>query len=323
LECTTVARASLHNISIIEALELGIGDIIGVYKANMIIPQIAFNETKSNNIIIPSVCPVCNKKTEIRQNADVKNLVCVNIECPAKMIKSLSHFVSRDAMNIDGLSEATLEKFIQQGFISKSSDIYAIEQYKDQIVTMDSFGEKSYENLIKAIQISKKVSLANFIYALGISNVGLSNAKLLAKRFDFDLKALMEANADYLVTINTIGEVIAKSLVEYFKKEENRLEINKLEGILIFIKPSNSNDVAILQDKTFVITGSLNVYDNRKALQETIEGLGGKVASAVSSNTDYLINNDMLSNSSKNIKAKALGIQIIDEETFINMIKEI
>jgi len=322
LEGTTVARASLHNISIIESLELGIGDSIGVYKANMIIPQIAYNETKSNQLRIPKTCPVCGEPTEIKQNADVRYLVCNNSFCPAKMIKSLSHFVSRDAMNIDGLSEATLEKFIQQGFISTYSDIYNLEQYKEEIVTMEGFGEKSYENLMVSIQNSRTVNIANFIYALGISNVGLSNAKLLVKSYQYDLDALMDATVEELVAINTIGEVIAKSLVNYFDNSDYYSEIVKLKEILTFTSPRNSQEQAILQGKIFVITGSLEDYENRKALQAVIESRGGKVSSAVSNNTDYLINNDLLSNSSKNVKAKSLGVEIINEKTFQQMIEE-
>lgn len=322
LEGTTVGRASLHNLSIIEGLALGIGDQIGVYKANMIIPQVAYNDTKSGNLEVPSACPICCEPTEVSQVREVKVLICINPHCPAKMIKSLSHYVSRDAMNIDGLSEATVEKFIEQGFIKNYSDLYQLEDYKDQIITLEGFGQKSYDNLIASIEASKEVKLANFIYALGINHIGLSNAKVLAKAYAYDLEQMMQAEVEELVAINTIGEVIAKSFVAYFADEVLRNEVKKLAELLTFKIETPQVSNLSLDNQIFVVTGSLEHYENRKALQNQIELLGGKVTSSVTSKTNYLINNDNASSSSKNQKAKALGVTIITEDEFLQMIEE-
>jgi DNA ligase (NAD+) len=320
LEGTTVSRASVHNISILEDLELGIGDTISVYKANMIIPQIAENITKSNNIEIPKKCPVCEGETKLEQVNNVKVLYCTNKECQAKKIKSFAHFVSRDAMNIEGLSEATLNKFINAGFIKELSDIFKLETYKEEITNMEGFGEKSYANLIKSIDKSKNVNLPNFIYSLGILNIGLSNAKLLCKYFKYDLDKIIKASFEELVLVEGFGDITAKIIVEYFNDENNINTINNLLEYITFNKESEVTS-SKLENKTFVITGSLNEYENRKELKSYIESIGGKVTGSVTSKTDYLINNDTTSTSSKNKKAKELGIPIINEQDFKELIK--
>lgn len=321
LEGTTVSRASVHNISILEELQLGIGDVIEVYKANMIIPQIADNKTRSGKIDIPKLCPVCGKEAKIKQVNQVKSLYCLNDECTAKKIKRFAHFASRDAMNIEGLSEATLEKFIAKGFIKTLADLYRLEQHKDEIVQMEGFGEKSYNNLISSLEQSKTVHISNFIYALAISNVGLSNAKLLCKRFNYNLTEIMEAGIEELISVEGFGGVIASSIVDFFADEHNKNMINDLLNYIIFIQEVANGNLLVLDSKVFVITGALNNYENRNALKDKIEQLGGKVTGSVTSNTDYLINNDLLSTSSKNKKAKELGIPIIDEEGFEKIIE--
>ncbi|GMQ56871.1 NAD-dependent DNA ligase LigA [Vallitalea sediminicola] len=325
LEGTTVKRASLHNLSILEQLELIEGDSIEVYKANMIIPQVANNLSKeskdntSREVLIPGECPVCGGEVEIKQVNDVKVLYCINEECQAKKIKSFTHFVGRDAMNIEGLSESTIQKFIDEGFIKTFADIYRIEKYKDVIITMEGLGEKSYINLINSIEKSKKVLLPNFIYALGIINVGLSNAKLICKYYDYNLSSILSASEEELTQIEGYGSIIAKSLVKYFSNEKNMEIINDLLNY-INIEKVESSDNNILEGKTFVITGNLTKYDSRKKLKELIESLGGKVTGSVTGNTDYLINNNVASSSSKNKKAKELGVPIIDEETFESLL---
>lgn len=322
LEGTTVSRASVHNISILKELELGIGDRIEVYKANMIIPQIAENLTRSRNLTIPEFCPVCKEKTKIQKSNDVKVLICTNPECQAKKIKSFTLFVSRDAMNIDGLSEATLEKFILNGFIKEFGDIYELEHYKDAIIEMDGFGEKSYENLIDNIKKSSHTTLPRLVYALGIANIGVANAKVLCKEFDYDLQKLMQADEETISQIEGIGSVIAKSVTDYFKNEENQRKLEHLLTHLTFeeMKIETGNP---LSGKQFVITGSVNQFENRSAMKEFIEKRGGKVTGSVSKKTDYLINNDTESSSSKNKKAKELGIPILSEEDFLKLAESV
>ena len=322
IEGTTVSRASLHNVSIVESFELGAGDTITVFKANMIIPQLADNLTRSNTVTIPCECPVCHEKTITKEENDVKVLMCPNKRCPAKMVKQFAHFVSRDAMNIDGLSEATIEKFLQNGIIKCIPDLFRLEDSIEEIVTLDGFGLKSYEKLQKAVEKSKEVSMANFIYSLGILNVGLSNAKLICKHFQYDIEAIIHANVEELVAIDGIGEVIAKSFSEFFDDMSNEVMVRSIMSYISF-KPEEVLDQSelILDQKTFVVTGSLEHYSNRNALKAEIERLGGKVAGSVSAKTDYLINNDTTSNSSKNKKAKELEIPIITEEEFIAMIQ--
>mgnify|MGYP003419114733 FL=1 len=321
LEGTTVSRASVHNVSIVKSLMLGIGDEISVYKANMIIPQIKENFTKSGNLTIPKFCPACSEKTQIKNENGVETLYCVNEACPAKQIKRFSLFVSRDAMKIDGLSEATLEKFISVGFIKKLSDIYKLAEHKEAICNMDGFGDKSYEKLISSIEKSRDVLLPNLIYALGILNVGLSNAKIICKAFDYDIEKIKNATVEEIAVTDNIGDVIATSVFDFFHDSEKLSEFNELVNELNILIPEKKETNSNIGGKTFVITGSLNTYENRNALKDLIESLGGKVTGAVSAKTDYLINNDVTSNSSKNKKAKELNVQIISEEDFNELIK--
>lgn len=316
LEGTTVSRASVHNVSIVKMLELGINDEITVYKANMIIPQIKDNFTKSNTVNIPCSCPACGGEIFIKNENGVETLYCSNIECPAKAIKRFSLFVSRDAMKIDGMSEATLEKFISVGFIKRLGDIYRLEAHKEAICDMEGFGDKSYEKMIESINKSREVLLPNLIYALGILNVGLSNAKIICKAFDYDIDRVTKASVEELSEIDGVGEVIAKSITDFFSDEKKLSEFNDLLTELNVKAPEKTEGNANIEGKTFVITGSLTTYENRNALKDLIESLGGKVAGSVSAKTDYLINNDVTSNSSKNKKAKELSVSIISEEDF-------
>jgi DNA ligase (NAD+) len=320
LEGTTVSRASLHNLSILEDLELGKGDTITVYKANMIIPQIADNLTRSGVDKYPHECPSCGGETDIRQDTEVKLLFCTNDFCQAKIVKAFAHFVSRDAMNIEGLSEATLEKFIDEEYIKELDDIYKISQYNDKIIVLKGFGQKSYDKLIKSIEKSRKVKLSNFIYSLGIQNVGLSNAKLLCKYFNNNLINIRKATRNELLLIQGFGEIIANTIYHYFSIEKNNIMVDNLLKEVDIETETVDEDSQILKDQVFVITGSLLNYENRNALKDHIESLGGKVTGAISSSTTYLINNDITSNSSKNKKAKELGVKIISEDTFSNML---
>lgn len=319
LEGTSVSRASLHNISIMEGLELGIGDQITVYKANMIIPQLSDNLTRSGNCIVPEVCPVCEMQTKIKDENGVKTLYCVNEECAAKKIKQFTHFVSRDAMNIEGLSEATLEKLIDEKMIRELADIFHIDQYKERIVQMEGFGEKSYQNLMASIDKARHVSVAKFVYSLGIPNVGLSNAKLICRYFNGKLEAVRAGQKEEFMEIQGIGEIIADSIVEFFRKDSNISAVDDLLEEISFVKEEEGGEK--LAGKTFVITGSVERYANRNELKAAIEQQGGKVTGTVTAKTDYLINNDNLSNSSKNKKAKELGIPIITEEEFLVMLQ--
>lgn len=321
LEGTTVSRASVHNISILKELELGIGDKIQVYKANMIIPQIAENLTRSGNLDIPKKCPVCQGKARIQKTNDVEVLCCMNPCCQAKKIKSFTLFVSRDAMNIDGLSEATLEKFIMKGFIKDFGDIYEIEKFRDAIVKMEGFGEKSYENLKASIEKSSHTTLPRLIYGLGIANVGVANAKVICKAFAYDLEKIIHATQEEISAVEGMGPVIAESFTRYFSDKENRVKLEHLLTHLTFeeVKREAGNPLA---GKQFVITGSVHHFSNRSAVKEYIEARGGKVTGSVTSKTDYLINNDTASSSSKNKKAKELGIPILSEEVFLQLAGE-
>ncbi|MDO4336659.1 MAG: NAD-dependent DNA ligase LigA [Eubacteriales bacterium] len=318
LEGSTVSRASVHNVSIVRELELGIGDTIQVYKANMIIPQIAENLTRSGNLTIPDTCPVCGHEARVIKENEVECLYCMNPDCVAKKIKAFTLFVSRDAMNIDGLSEATLEKFIARGFIHNFGDIFEIGKYRDEIITMDGFGEKSFENLLASLEKARETTLPRLIYSLGIANIGLSNAKVICKYFDYDLDRIRHADEEEVSSIDGIGPVIAKNLVEYFSKEEN---IQKLEHLLrhVHIRKEDVNGEQIFAGMTFVITGSVAHFANRGEAKSFIESLGGKVTGSVTKKTNYLINNDTASNSSKNKKAKELGIPILSEEDFLKL----
>ena len=316
LEGTTVSRASVHNISIVRGLKLGIGDRITVYKANMIIPQIAENLTCSDTLEIPSVCPVCGGATQIRQVNEVQSLYCTNEDCAAKKIKAFTLFVSRDAMNIEGLSEATLEKFIDRGFIQEYSDLYHLARYQDEITRMEGFGEKSYGNLIQSIDASRKTTLPRVIYALGIANIGVANAKMLCKHFDYDFEQMKHADVEELSAIEGVGEVIATAFVEYMHREDNLARMEHLWQELDIEVPKVDASAQTLTGKVFVITGSLEYYASRNELKDIIEQKGGKVTGSVTSKTDCLINNDIASTSSKNKKAKELNIPIITEEQF-------
>lgn len=317
LEGTNVSRASVHNLSIVKELALGIGDTITVYKANMIIPQIAENLTKSGTLKYPDVCPVCGGETKVSAVNEVESLYCTNPECPAKQLKRFALMVSRDALNIEGLSEATLEKFIAEGYLKDIPDLFELSKYKDQIVEMEGFGETSYNNLITEIEKSKNTTLPKLIYGLGIANVGLSNAKLICKEYDYDPQALSKADAARLTEIDKVGEVIASSFTEYFNDEKNLERYNKLVEILQFEKIQAAGDK--FKGMTFVITGNVEKFENRNAVKEYIESFGGKVSGSVSAKTTYLINNDTASGSSKNKKAKELGIPIINEEDFLQL----
>lgn len=314
LEGTTVSRASLHNISILRALQLGRGDLIQVYKANMIIPQISENLTRSDSLEIPSVCPVCGETTEIRSLNDVSSLYCLNEECPAKHVKQFSLFVSRDAFNIEGMSEATLEKLIQHGFLHEPADLFHLDNYHDEIVQLDGFGEKSYQRLMASVQKARKITLAKLIYSLGILNIGLSNARLLCRHYKNDLQALMSASTEELTAIDGIGPVIAGSFTDYFADEHHKKELEDLLGEVEIEQENFEAEDRIFDGKIFVITGSLEHFKNRNALKELLEEKGAKVAGSVSSKTSYLINNDAASASSKNKKARELGVSVITEE---------
>lgn len=315
LEGTTVSRASVHNISIMKELKLGIGDTIRVYKANMIIPQIAENLTGSGNAPIPHTCPACGQETIVKKENDVECLFCVNPGCPAKKIKSFGLFTSRDAMNIDGLSEATLEKFIARGFIHDFGDIFEISRYKDEIVEMEGFGQKSYDNLMENLERAKETTLPRVIYSLGIANIGLANAKVICRHFDNDLDRIRHASLEEVSDIDTIGPVIAGNLVAYFRDEDNNRRLDHLMRFL-HIQEDSPKQEQIFEGMNFVITGSLVHFGNRSEAKELIESLGGKVTGSVTKKTNYLINNDIQSNSSKNKKARELGIPILSEEDF-------
>ena len=316
LEGTTVNRASVHNLSILEELELGIGDKIKVYKANMIIPQIAENLTRSGNIEIPQYCYVCGGETEVRVLREGKALYCTNPNCKAQQVLSISHYVSRDAVNIEGLSEETINKFVEKGFLSNYTDLYNLYKFKDEIISMEGFGEKSFSNLIESIEKSKVVMLPNFIYALGINHIGLSNAKLLCKTVNNDIEKIKNITAEELVSIDGFGEIIAHSIFSYFHNEEN---IKLLDKVLMYLKIEKEelNMEQSLNAMTFVITGDVEHFKNRNELKAKIESMGGKVTGSVTKKTNYLINNDLFSESSKNQKAKELGVQIISENQFI------
>ena len=319
LEGSTVSRASVHNVSILKELKLSIGDKIKVYKANMIIPQIAENLTgEVSTAEIPEKCFVCGGETEVRKLRDGEALYCTNPNCSAQRIQALSHFVSRDAMNMEGLSEETLKKFLEKGFVENYPDIFRLEEHKDEITTMEGFGEKSYQNLIASIEKAKDVELPNFIYALGINHVGLRNAKLLCSNFGFDLEKIKAATEEELVQVEGFGEIIAHSIAQYFRQEEH---LNLLADALgyLHIKAAEQAETgdSPLTGLTFVVTGDLEHFANRKELQALIEKGGGKVTGSVTKKTNFLINNDIHSASSKNKKAAELGIPILSEQDFI------
>lgn len=320
LEGTTVTRASVHNVSIVKELKLGIGDKITVYKANMIIPQIAENITSSGTAVIPDKCPVCGENTQIIESAGASFLYCVNKDCSAKHIKRFEHFCERNALNIEGISMQTLDKFIECGYIKEFEDIYHLDRYEERIVSMDGFGKKSYDNMIESINNSRTAMLANVIYGLGIDGIGLAGARLICRYFEDDVYKVINATKDELLLIDGIGEVLADSYVKYFSNEKNRKEFELLLKELHLVKEERNTNSPV-SGKTFVITGSLNHYANRDELKAVIEQNGGKTTGSVSAKTDYLINNDLTSNSSKNKKAKELGIPIISEDDFIKFLE--
>lgn len=317
LEGTTVSRASVHNVSIVKELKLGIGDRITVYKANMIIPQIAENLTQSGNLPIPATCPVCGGETRIQNMNDTETLYCTNPECAAKKIKSFTLFVSRDALNMEGLSEATLEKFISMGFIHEYADLFHLAEHRDAIVDMEGFGEKSYANLMDSIEKARNTTLPRLIYGLGIANIGLVNAKMLCRHFDYDLDALQSAREEELSDIEGVGDVIAGAFVSYMNNPANKEKIDHLLPELHLEKPESSTENQNLAGLSFVVTGTLNSFENRNALKEEIEKRGGKVTGSVTSKTECLINNDVTSSSSKNKKAQELNVPILSEEDFL------
>ena len=320
LEGTIVSRASLHNVSILQGLSLGIGDTILVYKANMIIPQIADNLTQSNSLTIPNKCPVCNHEARIISSNDVKYLYCMNDFCPAKLVKRLSQFTSRNAMNIEGLSDAIINKLADEGLIKTYADIYNLKRYKNDIISFEGFGEKSYDNLINSIEKSRNVKLANFIFALGIPDIGLSRAKLICKNYSNDINKIRNLTFEELSKIDGIGEIIAKGWIDTFNNEDFIKELELLLKEVNFTDTSIDNNQP-LKDLIFVITGSVNNFTNRDELVEYIESYGGKVVKAISNNVNYLINNDITSTSTKNTKAKELGIKIISENDLMSMIQ--
>lgn len=320
LEGTTVSRASLHNVSIFEDLMLGVGDEISVYKANMIIPQVYENLTKSNTEKVPDTCPACGSHASIKQDNESKVLLCTNPDCQIKHIKQYALMASRDALNIDGLSESTLEKFLSKGFIKNDSDIFKLDRYKDEIVNMDGFGKRSYEKLMAALEEAKHTNVARFLYSLGINGIGSANAKMIAKYFDNDIDKIITAGKDELLEIEGIGEVLANSIVDFFKDSKNIENVKSLREVLIFEAEESAGSDSFA-GKVFVITGSLEHFTNRNELKELIEKNGGKVSGSVSSKTNFLINNDTASNSSKNKKAKELGVEIISEEDFLKLLE--
>ena len=320
LEGTTVSRASLHNVSIFEDLMLGVGDEISVYKANMIIPQVYENLTKSNTEKVPDTCPACGSHASIKQDNESKVLLCTNPDCQIKHIKQYALMASRDALNIDGLSESTLEKFLSKGFIKNDSDIFKLDRYKDEIVNMEGFGKRSYEKLMAALEEAKHTNVARFLYSLGINGIGSANAKMIAKYFDNDIDKIITAGKDELLEIEGIGEVLANSIVDFFKDSKNIENVKSLREVLIFEAEESAGSDSFA-GKVFVITGSLEHFTNRNELKELIEKNGGKVSGSVSSKTNFLINNDTASNSSKNKKAKELGVEIISEEDFLKLLE--
>jgi len=322
LEGTTVSRASVHNISIMEELELGVGDTIEVYKANMIIPQIAQNLTKSGVKDIPEVCPVCGGKTEIRAVSNAKALYCTNPQCQAKHVKAFALFASRDALNIEGLSEATLEKFISRGYIKEFSDIFHLDRYAEEIMAAEGFGEKSYKNLIASVEKARKTTLPRVVYALGIAGIGLANAKVICRAFDYDIEKLIHADEEELDMVPGVGDVLAKAFTDYFAEPAHVEMFRKLLAELEIPEEKVSSGSQVFAGVNFVITGSVEHFANRAEVKEFIESLGGKVTGSVTSKTNYLINNDVTSTSSKNKKANELGIPILSETQFLKMTEE-
>ncbi len=341
LEGTTVQRASVHNVSIVEELALGIGDTVDVYKANMIIPQISENHTRSGNTAVmdgmpcvtgnvglrscncnvPDVCPVCGGPTEVRMLNEAKTLYCTNPDCTAKKVGMFEHMVQRDALNIEGLSEATLEKLIGLGIVHKPADLFRLAEHREVFTQMEGFGDKSFENLLAACDKARTVSMPKFLYSLGIPGIGLANAKLICREFGYDWEKVADASFEDLCAVSGLGEVLAGNYTRFMADAKNRAMIDDLLSEITFEAVEQTKQSAIT-GKTFVITGSVMHFPNRDAVKDYIESFGGKVAGSVSAKTDYLINNDTQSNSTKNKKAKELGIPIISEEDFLALAGE-
>ena len=317
LEGTTVSRASVHNVSIVRQLKLGIGDRISVYKANMIIPQIAENLTQSDSLEIPDTCPVCGGATAINRENDTETLVCTNPDCDAKKLKAFALFVSRDALNIDGLSEATLEKFLGRGFLHRFADLFHLEHYREEIISIEGFGEKSWQNLSESIERARQTTLPRVIYGLGIQNIGLANAKMICREYGDDLERMMNADVEELSLIDGVGGVIAGTFCDYWQSEKNREDVKLLLSELNIEHTAVDESTQTLKGLVFVVTGSLNHFDGRNALKEVIEQKGGKVTGSVTGKTTCLINNDSASNSAKNKKAKELNVPVLTEEEFM------
>lgn len=319
LDGALTTRATLHNLSVIEQLQLGVGDTITVYRSNMVIPKIDDNLTRSNTLKIPTTCPCCGHPTEIKYTDNSKVLMCTNPDCAAKKLAQFTHFVSRKCMNIDGLSERTLEALISHGFVNNYCDIYHLTRYKDKLYKLDGMGKKSVENLLNNVEKSRNVKLENFIAALGIEGVGLSAAKTISKACNGDWNTLWQMwNHEYDFTrLDDIGEITSNNFIKFFDRYIN--DISNLAAEMNFVVENNSGYTTSLNGKSFCITGSLTHYANRDALVKAIENNGGKYVSGVSKKTDYLINNDKTSTSGKNKKAIDLGIPIISEEDFMNI----
>lgn len=337
IEGTTVSRASVHNVSIAESLQLGIGSTVEVLKANKIIPQIAKTTKSTGKTFVPDICPICGHKTQIRENDGIKTLYCTNPECSAKHVGKYVHFCARDCMNILGMSEATVSKFIECGIIKEYADFFRFDKHPE-IKTMEGFGEKSFQKMISSSEEAlNKADFVHIIHSFGIPNVGLGQAKLLKKAVEqwsyemypefemtyFDCLARMSETFDF-ETIDGFGQIIAKSLLNWIDK--NMVKDTEVMNFItlvpaLWIPKKEEKKASAIAGKTFVITGSVNHYKNRDALKEFIESLGGKTSGSVSAKTDFLINNDVTSTSGKNKKAKELGVKIISEDEFIALSK--
>ncbi|MBQ0079329.1 MAG: NAD-dependent DNA ligase LigA [Eubacterium sp.] len=321
LEGTSVSRASVHNVSIVKNLKLGIGDTITVYKANMIIPQIAENMTGSGNVPIPQVCPVCGAATQLKNDNGVETLHCPNVECPAKKIKSFSHFVGRNTMNIDGLSEATLEKLVDEGMVAEPADLFKLDRYEEKIVAMEGFGRKSYENLLASAKAASNTTPDRLLNSLGVPGIGTANARVIAQACENKWAKMRNLTAEELTLIDGVGDVLANGYVEFFANAKNAAMVDALEEVLTLDESFETSEGGSLDGLTFVITGKVHHFDNRDQVKEAIVAAGGKTTGSVTSKTDYLINNDITSTSGKNKKAKELGIPIITEDDFLAMLE--
>ncbi len=319
LEGTTVSRASVHNVNIMEDLELGIGDTVRVYKANMIIPQLSDNLTRSGNIEIPDTCPVCGGRTQIRDDEGTKTLVCTNPDCLAKHVKKFSHFVSRDALNIEGLSESGLLKLIGISAIRTFPDLFRLADHRDEIVELEGFGQKSFDNLAASAERASHTTPARLLYGLGVPGIGVATSALISRACRNSWHAIETLDEEGLTSIDGVGSVMARDYVDFFADEDNKAVVAELLGMLELDESYEAAGTS-LEGKTFVITGSLEHYSNRKELKAEIEAEGGKVAGSVSDRTDYLITNNPSSGSAKNRAAREHGVEIITEEDIRRML---